>query len=225
MADKTELEPSSISRRRHQARTEPSAGYIEKRDQLLKAAGEVFKRKGLEATSINDIAAEFGGDRASVYYYYSSKDEIFHDLVGRVIEDLVVATEAIAHGEGSATVKLAALMELVFDSYEVNYPYQYIYIQEDMTRREPREGESSARVIALGHRYEATILGVIREGLAKGELRKEVDPHMLTLAILGSVNWSHRWFKPGGRKSGAALGREFAEYFLAGVATGRSPTR
>ena len=38
----------------------PSAGYVERRERLLAAAAEVFKDKGLEATSINDIAERMG---------------------------------------------------------------------------------------------------------------------------------------------------------------------
>lgn len=188
-----------------------------RRRELLQAASAVFKRKGLQAASINDVAAELGSDRASVYYYYASKEEIFHDLVGQVIEELVVATEAIAASDAAASEKLAQLLELVFDSFEANYPYQYIYIQEDMTRIQRQESASSARLLDLADRYEAVIAGIIRDGIASGDLRDDVDPQLLTLAVLGAANWSHRWYKPGGRLPAAAIGRSFAEFFLHGV--------
>lgn len=219
MTKKDQTSASSIGRRRLQARKEPSAGYSERREQLLRAAGEVFKRKGLDAASINDIAAELGSDRASVYYYYSNKDEIFHDLVGRFIEEVVVETQAIAATDATATEKLAQLIELVMDSYEKNYPYQYIYIQEDMTRRSRRETKSAARLVSLSKTYEDTIAEIVRSGLESREIREDIDPQLLTMAILGAVNWSHRWFRPGGPRSGLEIGREFAAVFLRGVMT------
>lgn len=208
-----------IRERRVQARAVPSAAYLERRAQLLKAASDVFRRKGLQATSINDIVAEFGGDRASVYYYYSSKEEIFHELVGQVISDLVEAAERIAASDVTAPEKLGLLIEGVLDSYDRHYPYQFIYIQEDLTRVRRSESASARRLQGLGQRYEAAILAVVRDGVAAGEIRPEVNPHLLTLAILGAVNWSHRWFDPGGRMRGVEIGKEFASYFLRGVVT------
>lgn len=206
-----------IGERRMQARAEPSPAYLERRAQLLNAASAVFRRKGLQATSINDIVTEFGGDRASVYYYYSSKEEIFHELVGEVIAGMVTSAEALAASDNPVADKLAQLIEDVFDAFEKHFPYQYIYIQEDLSRVRRSESASARRLVVLGDRYETAILGVVRDGVASGELRSDIDPHLLTLAILGAANWSHRWFRPGGRLPGVEIGREFAGYFLGGV--------
>lgn len=206
-----------IGERRVQARSEPSPAYLERRAQLLKAASEVFRRKGLQATSINDIVTEFGGDRASVYYYFPSKEAIFHELVGEVITEMVEAAEALAASDRTAARKLELLIEGAFDAFERHYPYQYIYIQEDLSRVRRSESASARRLVVLGARYEAAILGVVRDGVASGELRTDVDPHLFTLAVLGAANWSHRWFRPGGRLPGAEIGRELAGYLLRGA--------
>jgi AcrR family transcriptional regulator len=206
-----------IAERRELARAEPSPAYLEKRAQLLKAAGEVFRRKGLQATSMNDIVTEFGGDRASVYYYFASKEDIFHELVGEVILEMVEGVEALAASDRPAAEKLERLVESLFGDFERYFPYQYLYIQEDLSRVRPAQSAAARRLQVLGGRYEAAILGIVREGIASGEVRSDVDPHLVTLAILGSANWSHRWFRPGGRLSGAEIGAEFAGYFLQGV--------
>src|SRR6266851_5116876 len=86
---------SSISLRRRKARRDPSASYLERRQRLLDAAAQVIKEKGLEATSVNDIAERLGTDRASVYYYYGSKQEIFLALVRHAVEEVVVVAESI----------------------------------------------------------------------------------------------------------------------------------
>ncbi|WP_019873355.1 TetR/AcrR family transcriptional regulator [Sporichthya polymorpha] len=206
-----------IGERRDQARAEPSPAYLERRAQLLKAASEVFRRKGLQATSINDIVTEFGGDRASVYYYFPSKEAIFHEVVEAVITEMVEAAEALAAADRPVAERLQLFIEGAFDAFERHYPYQYIYIQEDLSRVRRSESASARRLLVLGGRYEAAILGVVREGVASGELRRDIDPHLFTLAILGASNWSHRWFRPGGRLPGIEIGREFAGYLLRGA--------
>jgi TetR/AcrR family transcriptional regulator, cholesterol catabolism regulator len=214
--------PSSIGRRRSQARRDPSMGYIEKRDRLLHAAADVFKDKGLEAASINDIAARLGSDRASVYYYYGSKHEIFLALVRQAVEEIVIVAENIAATDEPSTVRLQRLVQSLLDAYERNYPFIHLYIQEDM-RRVPGDGSAAGEQLQeLGRRYEDAVGRITADGVESGEFRSDLDARLVMFAIMGAVNWTHRWFVPGGRLTGAEIGKSFADLFLRGV---RSPRR
>ncbi len=215
---------SSISRRRTQARRDPSVGYLERRQRLLAAAAQVFKDKGLDAASINDIAERMGTDRASVYYYYGSKQEIFLALVRQAVEEIVVVAESIAAAGESSTVRLQRLVQAQLEAYERHYPYIKLYIQEDMNRV-PGDGTTAgAELKALGLRYEALIEHITRDGITSGEFRADLDARLVMFAILGALNWTHRWFVPGGRLTGTEVGQAFADVFLQGVRTGRRRT-
>ena len=214
---------SSIGRRRTHARRDPSVGYIERRQRLLAAAAEVFKDKGLDATSISDIAERMGADRASVYYYYGSKQEIFLALVRQAVEEIVLASESIAAAGESPTVRLQRLVESQLEAYERHYPFIHLYIQEDMNRV-PGDGTTAGEELkALGLRYETAIERITRDGVTSGEFRPDLDARLVMFAILGAVNWTHRWFVPGGRLTGAEVGQTFADIFLQGVLAGRRP--
>ena len=199
----------------------PSPGYVERREQLLKSAGVVFRDKGLEGASINDIAAAVGSDRASVYYYYESKEEIFLDLVSRAVTEVVVAAEAIEASPAGPADRLARHVETLFDSFDRHYPYLQLYLQEDLSRLTGKAAEAAEAVVDLGRRYEAALGAVMADGVNSGVFRPGLDPQMLRFAVLGAVSWSHRWFRPGGPKSGAEIGQEFAQLFLKGVAAQR----
>jgi AcrR family transcriptional regulator len=215
---------SSIGRRRTHARRDPSVGYIERRKRLLAAAAEVFKDKGLDAASINDIAERLGTDRASVYYYYGSKQEIFLALVRQAVEEIVLVSESIAGSDESSTVRLQRLVQSQMEAYERHYPFIQLYIQEDMNRV-PGDGTTAGEELkALGLRYEAAIERITRDGVTSGEFRPDLDARLVMFAILGAVNWTHRWFVPGGRLTGAEVGQTFADVFLQGVRTGRRRT-
>ena len=212
---------SSISRRRRHARRAPSAGYLERRQRLLAAASEVLREKGLEATSINDIAERMGSDRASVYYYYGSKQEIFLALVRQAVEEVVLLAEGIAQAEGPSTDRLEHLVRSQLAAYERHYPYIQLYIQEDMNRV-PGDGTTAGEELKqLGLRYEAAIERITRDGIAAGEFRAGLDAQLVAFAVLGAVNWTHRWFSPGGRLSGEQIGASFADIFLRGVIAAR----
>ena len=216
---------SSISLRRRNARRDPSVGYLERRQRLLDAAAEVIREKGLEATSVNDIAERLGADRASVYYYYGSKQEIFLALVRHAVEEVVVVAESIAASQESSIVRLKRLLQAALDSYERHYPIMFLYIQEDM-RRVPGDGsEAGAELQELGRRYEAALGKITRDGVNAGEFHDDLDDSLLKFAILGAMNWTHRWFVPGGRLTAAQVGEAFADYFLQGVRRPRQRPR
>lgn len=219
---KADTGTNSISQRRRSARLEASAGYEQRRQRLLEAAAAVFKEKGFGATSVNDIAARLGSDRASVYYYYGSKQEIYLDLIRHAVEQIVVLAETTAAGSGPATVRLRQLFETTLDGFERHYPYLHIFIQEDVRRFAPEDGPGNVELEAWATRFEKAFGAVITDGIAKGEFRANLDPRLALLAMLGTINWSHRWFLPGERLTGAELGTGFVEIFLDGIRAPRS---
>jgi TetR/AcrR family transcriptional regulator, cholesterol catabolism regulator len=189
---------------------------------LLRAAADVFREKGFRAASVNDIAARFGGDRASIYYYYGSKQDIFIDLIQQAVDEVVLLAEEVAESGRSATERLRDVFAKTLDAYERHYPYMYVYIQEDM-RKVPGDGTNAGkRLQDLGRRYERAVQQVIDEGVASGEFRASLDAQMMKFAIIGALNWTHRWHVPGGRLSGAETGTAFTDLFLNGALTDRT---
>jgi AcrR family transcriptional regulator len=70
--------PSDQKRRRRAVSDEDKSA---RRDEIMAAAKEVFARKGFHATTIADIAKQAGLAYGSIYWYFDSKDELFHALM------------------------------------------------------------------------------------------------------------------------------------------------
>lgn len=220
----TDTGVKSISQRRKSARREANAGYEQRRQRLLEAAAEVFKEKGLNATSVNDIAAKMGADRATVYYYYGSKQEIYLDLIRQAVEQIIVIAETAAADPSPATVRLRQLFEAMLDGYERHYPYMHLFIQEDVRRLSPESKPSNVDLDSWVTRFEKAFTSIIDDGIERGEFRDSLEPQVAMFAMLGSINWSHRWFLPCGRFTGKALGSQFADMFLQGIRAPRTRT-
>ena len=56
--------------------------------QILDAAMHVFVKSGYSKTTMDDIASESGFGKATLYYYYPSKDEVFIDIMVKGWKDL-----------------------------------------------------------------------------------------------------------------------------------------
>lgn len=58
------------------------------RQKLLEVARELFAHKGLEATTMNDIAAASGRGRRTLYTYFRNKEEIYYAVIEEELERL-----------------------------------------------------------------------------------------------------------------------------------------
>lgn len=221
--------PSEISRRRKAAAKDQGAVYKDRRDSLLKAAVDVFREQGLDGASLNDIAARAGLDRASLYYYVESKEDLYRSVVEDVVRTNVEQVEIVRSGAGTGAEKLRTAIHVLMRSYADNYPHLYIFVAEDFGRTGPvrRQGRSAkqtattqdwrAELSDLGDQYHAAVSAIVKEGLDDGTMSSKLTPGLVAHGIIGMVTWSHRWFKPDGTTSADEIADGFATMVLEGL--------
>ena len=73
------------------------------------------------------------------------------------------------------------------------------------------------RLLAKRDRYERGIRRLVAAGTTSGEFVAECDPKLATLVILGSLNWTARWFRPEGDQSAREIAEAFADYLIRGL--------
>src|SRR3546814_17795247 len=78
---------SNISRRRKTALEDGSTDYLAKRAELVEIAGRQFKNNGFRAPTLAEIGHKAGLDRATVYYYFGSKEELFSEGLRVGVDD------------------------------------------------------------------------------------------------------------------------------------------
>lgn len=209
---------SEIARRRKAALSEGAAGYQERRQEIIEAAGRVFKRKGYRATNLTDIATEAGTDRATLYYYISGKAELFDEVVSEVVEANAVLAESVRDSEQPAPEKLRAVIAALMASYADNFPYLYVFVQENLSHVAPERVEWSQRMRQLNHRYEDALIGILHDGIEEGTLIAAGPPQIMAYGLLGMLGWTNRWFNPHeSPQSADQIAATFTAIYLRGV--------
>jgi len=208
---------SGIGRRRQAARQDGGAEYKARREELVKTAAEVFQEKGYEASTLNDVAERMGTDRASLYYYVGSKQELFQEVVQDVLEANLKEARRIKKEALKPSEKLARLVRTMMVSYEENYPFTYVYIQEDMSRVASQDSEWAQTMTSRTRSFEKIVKGFIEDGVAKKEFRSDISPEVAANGLYGMLNWTHRWFRPGRGLDANQVAESFASLFLEGM--------
>jgi len=86
---------------------------VERKQQIFEAAISCFGRQGYHKTKMDDIAAEAGLSKGSLYWYFKSKKELFLALFQEIITQLEYAWQQVIADEGkSATDKVLATLNL-----------------------------------------------------------------------------------------------------------------
>jgi AcrR family transcriptional regulator len=162
-----------------------------KLEELLRAASRLFNRKGVEATSIDEIAAAVGATKGVVYHYLEDKP----DLVARCFRRAFSMSDRILHAVelagGNAMERTLAGTALLVEANLSDEFCPLAPLAGVEALPEDARGEIVARVHALEHGYPE----VAREGLADGSVR-EVDLAGVAVAMAGAFGWLHKWFRP-----------------------------
>lgn len=103
---------------------------------ILKAAIEIFSRKGFDGTRITEIAERSGLPKANVYYYFASKEEIYTAVIAHLIQGWDEALKHISSDRDPAEALTA-----------------YVRAKLDYTRRNAAESRLFANEIIRGARF------------------------------------------------------------------------
>lgn len=80
------------------------------RQKLLEVARELFAHKGLEATTMNDIAAASGRGRRTLYTYFCNKEEIYYAVIEEELERLSEKMDEVASMDVEPEEKIFTLI-------------------------------------------------------------------------------------------------------------------
>ena len=182
-------------------------------DEILAAAGSLFREKGYHATSVRDIAESVGLLKGSLYHYIRSKEELLARLFDGALEGTVRELETIAERDASATDRLRDMVEAYVRAVTVNMDAVGLYLREWRSLPAPELSRLRAKRRAMR--------GLFEEVVAQGVRAREFaagDEKIATLAILGMCNWIFEWYRPRGRLRPQDLANELAERAVRSVA-------
>ena len=184
----------------------------DRREEILRRAADVFRRKGFHAAGMREIAEGLGLAPGALYYYFDGKDDLLHACQDLTLRRLVEGARAALREAAGAAPRLRAL---VANHLEVTLTETGGTAAHVEFRALP--ASRWKEVVRRRDAYEAIFRRVVREGVRRGELRP-VDPRAATWAILGALNWTVVWWRPEGGRTAADLARSYADVLLGGLA-------
>jgi AcrR family transcriptional regulator len=156
-------------------------------EQILAASLRLFARRGLSATKISDIAAETGMSQGLIYHYYSSKEEIYTEIIKDAFRRLNEAVLILKNMPMSPEQKIKKAFEGLLtnlEKHEDSARYHYLVAQASISDAIPEE----AKIIIKENRdYPYQVMEeIIMEGQKQGTIKK-YDPKEMSVIFWTTI--------------------------------------
>jgi TetR/AcrR family transcriptional regulator, fatty acid metabolism regulator protein len=154
---------------------------VDKRRLLLDAATKVFAERGYHECRVGDIAAEAGVAYGLLYHYFSSKEEVLHTIFRQTWSEMLTTIHGIEEAGGSARDQVRRVAAVVLGSWKANPDLIRLLVRE--VARGPRL-EREIEEIRLA--FDA-LERIVRQGVATGELRSDLQPRVASWVLYGAL--------------------------------------
>jgi AcrR family transcriptional regulator len=173
---------------------------LSRRDAILATAASRFRRQGFERTSVREIAQAMGMTSGSLFYHFASKEDLLVAIMEEGVRDIMQSVRDGLAGEARLPERLLSMVRSHLKALLGPRLDAMTVLLYEWRSLSPA---AQARVMALRDAYDALWLAPISEAAALGL----VDPDVVLVrqTVLGALNWTAQWYRPGGRLDVDAL--------------------
>jgi len=184
------------------------------RRRILDAAWKLFDERGIDRVTMAEITAASGVQPSTMYQYFRNKDEMVWEIVSRLMQEASERAKAALQGAPNALARITSLLhfmgsELAEDRVKVRFMAQF----DAMYARD----WPAQRLISLESRINPegfkVFSDLIREGIAEGSLRRDLDPELTMHAVMNAVVGAQRRLASLGEKVEQEYGRPIHRLF------------
>lgn len=153
-----------------------------RKERILDGALKVFQKQGMENATMDEIAKEADFGKATLYYYFESKEEIFAAILEQGWKKIWEHIEPAIHDhDGPKDTFRSILTTVGLLVNEKRVLYQFLFTAPQSM---PEILDESLPWKRYQNRMYGVLRGLIEEGIAKNEF-PDVDPSMLLKGLGG----------------------------------------
>lgn len=154
-----------------------------KRLAILKSAEKIFSRKGFHEATVSDIAKAANVSEATIYEYFSSKEELLFSIPAEIVREYQEKNVEILKYVKGAANKLRTLIYLHISLYANNEDYANVVMLILKGNRNFLKTEEYKVV----QRSAQNTIQVLQEGIDNGEFRPDMQPYLVRAMIWGTI--------------------------------------
>lgn len=156
---------------------------LQRREDIVEAAEQLFDEKGFEKATIEQIARKTELSKGTIYLYFQSKDELFLAVCAKGIAGFGEHLEAAANRKRGLENKIKAVY-IAYVEFFLERPHVFRVLHDTFTERLRKNLSKEAVDLINWTIAEALRFGsdMVQQGMDSGLFREDVDPYAFSVA-------------------------------------------
>lgn len=171
----------------------------------------LFRERGYDATSMEQLASAAGISKAAFYHHVSGKERLLEAGMNRALDALEALFDEPRAQEGSSFDRVAYLLERIVQ-------LEHSLLSEVTVLLRAR-GNSEIERTALQRRrvFDHRFGDLVARAQEEGDVRSDLDAHVSARLIVGMATWLVEWYRPDGPISSATLANHVVSLAMHGL--------
>lgn len=157
----------------------------ERRNRILRAAEDVFSRKGLMGSSIAEIARQAGVPDSVIYQHFKGKEDLLFSVPAEGMREILEQLEMSLKGIRDVTSLLSRFVWLQIRRSETHPEFSRVLILECRSQKDFYQSEA----YDLVRKYGGILLGILESGVKSGIFRDNVNMRLVRDVIFGTMDF------------------------------------
>lgn len=161
------------------------------RDNILTAAAELFSAKGVDKTTMDDIASYADYSKSTIYVYFKSKEDIYNSVLSKRYSDLLVDVTKVGQNFENFEDGYYKLCNY-FVEFEGLYPSYFASLMGEgkiTNSRKPADISSSL----INQDMSNVFRNLLEEGIKRKAVRKDIDIERMSIYMWTSIGGAIRY--------------------------------
>jgi AcrR family transcriptional regulator len=164
-------------------------------ESLIRVAFRLFRRRGYEATSVDQIARAAGITKSGIYHHVSGKEELLERGIDPVLTRVVALLDEPGARTGDPLDRLRYLIRRTVEIELSTLDESAVFLQLRGNTKVER------RILERRREYDVRFVELMEEAVQAGRCRSDLDPRMTSRLSFGMTNWLLEWYDPAGELS------------------------
>jgi AcrR family transcriptional regulator len=163
-----------------------------RKNQIMEATEKIFFSKGLQNTTMDEIARECELSKGTLYLYYKSKEELYSQIVLKILNLLYSMMSNKINEKDTIPDKLQALGEAYLE-FSKKYPHYFTMVNsldDDSGHKEicDLNINTQTEIFKISRKIWDLDVNLIKDGIKEGIFRKDINPYEISIILWSSSN-------------------------------------
>ena len=153
-----------------------------RQEEIIQSSIQIIDKRGIQGLTIKNLSKEIGVTEGAIYRHFENKREILSSILIQFKDNLKAFTDYMDDSSLTTYEKISGILNHFRKIFEANPAIVSVIFAEEIFQN---DNELSKVIAAILQNNQQFLLGIIKEGQQRGELREDLNPTMMVDSIFG----------------------------------------